>query len=80
VSWAKTKSACLIPPRVSTEALNQFAFKRSDDEASQIAEYVEWQSRKDKERVTYLAKVQTEYVLGEAHHCWMLTRINLGGG
>ena len=61
---------CLIPPRVSDEVLRHFKCKGSEEEAEQIADYVEWQSRKDKEHVTFLEKVQTEYVLGEAHDCW----------
>jgi hypothetical protein len=31
---------------------------------------VDWQSRNDDEHVTFLEKVQTEYVLGNAHDCW----------
>jgi hypothetical protein len=61
---------CLIPPRVSDEVLKHFKYKGSDEEAQQIIDYVEWQSRKDKEHVTFLEKVQTEYVLGAAHDCW----------
>jgi hypothetical protein len=66
----KVVGKCVIPPRVPDEALNQFAFKRNDEEAQQIADYVEWQSRKDKEHVTFLEKVQTEFVFGQAHDCW----------
>jgi hypothetical protein len=66
----KVVGECLIPPRVPDEALNQFAFKRNDEEAQQIAEYVEWQSRKDEEHVTFLEKIQTEFVFGQAHDCW----------
>ena len=71
---AKTKPEvdgdCLIPPRVSDEVLKHFKYKGNDEEAQHIIRYVEWQSRKDKEHVTFLEKVQTEYVLGEAHDCW----------
>ena len=56
----KVKGDCLIPPRVPDEVLNHFAFRRNDEEAKHIADYVEWQTRKDKERVTFLEKVQTE--------------------
>ena len=66
----KAVGECFIPPRVPDEALNQFAFKRNDEEAQEIADYVEWQSRKDKEHVTFLEKVQTEFVFGQAHDCW----------
>jgi hypothetical protein len=66
----KVKGDCLIPPRVPNEVLNHFAFRRNDEEAKHIADYVEWQSRKDKEQVTFLEKVQTEYVLGQKHDCW----------
>jgi hypothetical protein len=61
---------CLIPPRPSNKAINQFAFKRDDAEAQHIVEYVEWQARNDKERVTFLEKVLTEHVMGVANHCW----------
>src|SRR5579862_2444770 len=61
---------CLIPPRVSDEVLKHFKYKGNDEEARQIIEYVEWVSRKDKEHVTFLEKVQTEYVMGQAHDCW----------
>src|SRR5450755_2280593 len=74
VGKVKTKpeadGKCLIPPRVPDEVLKNFKFKGSDEEAKQIIDYVEWQSRKDNEHVTFLEKVQTEYVLGEAHDCW----------
>lgn len=66
----KIVGKCVIPPRVPDEVLNQFAFKRNDEEAQQIADYVEWQSRKDKEHVTFLEKIQTEFVFGQAHDCW----------
>jgi hypothetical protein len=66
----KVEGKCLIPPRVPDEVLKHFTYKGTDDEAQKIADYVEWQSQKDKERVTFLEKVQTEYVLGEAHDCW----------
>src|SRR5882724_7498436 len=61
---------CLIPPRPSNKAINQFAFKRDDAEAQHIVDYVEWQARNDKERVTFLEKVLTEHVMGVANHCW----------
>ena len=61
---------CLIPPRPSNRALNQFAFKRDDAEAQHITDYVEWQARKESERVTFLEKVLTEHVMGVANHCW----------
>jgi hypothetical protein len=61
---------CGIPPRVPDEVLKHFTYKGTDDEAQKIVDYVEWQSRNDKERVTFLEKVQTEYVMGNAHDCW----------
>ena len=66
----KVEGECLIPPRVPNEVLKEFTYKGSAEEAQRIVEYVEWQSRKDKERVTFLEKVQTEHVLGRAHECW----------
>ena len=61
---------CSIPPRVSDEVLKHFKYKGSDEEAQKIINYIERESWKDKERVTFLEKVQTEYVLGEPHDCW----------
>ena len=68
----KVQGECLIPPRVSNKAINQFAYKRDDAESRRIVEYVEWQCNKDKrnERVTFLEKVQTEHVMGVANNCW----------
>jgi hypothetical protein len=72
---ARTKRAaqavegdCLIPPRPSNMALNQFAFKRDDAEAQRVADYVEGQCKK--ERVTFLEKMFTEHVMGIAYDCW----------
>ena len=66
----KVEGECLIPPRVPNEVLKHFTYKGSAEEAQRIVDYVEWQSRKDKERVTFLEKDQTEHVLGVAHECW----------
>ena len=66
----KVDGDCLIPPRVSNAAINEFAFKRDDAEAQHVVEYVEWQCEKDKERVTFLEKVLTEHVMGVANNCW----------
>ena len=67
---SKASGACVIPPRVSDEVLNRFTLGRNENEANRIAEYVEWQCSKTKERVTYLEKVQTEHVFGNRHDCW----------
>jgi hypothetical protein len=61
---------CIIPPRVPDEVLNRFTIGRNEHEADRIAGYVEWQCSKDKERVTYLEKVQTEHVFGAPYDCW----------
>jgi hypothetical protein len=70
----KPKGACLIPPRVPTKAINQFAFKRDDAEARRVVEYLEWQWGKDKrrsdKRVTFLERVLTEHVMGVEYACW----------
>jgi hypothetical protein len=69
--YSKPKmSECVIPPRVSDAALNRFTLGRSENVAEEIASYVEWQCAKDKERVTYLEKVQSEYVFGARYDCW----------
>jgi hypothetical protein len=67
------KGECMIPPRPSNEALNEFAFRRNDAEADRIVEYLEWQCNKDgkkKERVTFIEKALTEHVLGVPNVCW----------
>ena len=66
----RPQEECLIPPRVPDEVLQHFTYKGSREEAQHIVEYFEWQSRKDKEQVTFLEKVQTEHVMGVAHDCW----------
>jgi hypothetical protein len=66
----KVDGACSIPSRVPDAVLKNFRFKGSEEEAEQIVQYVEWQSRKDKEHVKFLEKVLTEHVMGEAHDCW----------
>lgn len=66
----KVKGECLIPPRVPNEVLNLFAFRRNDEEAKHIVDYIERESSKDKEKATFLEKVQTEYILGQKHDCW----------
>lgn len=69
-SRQKVQGECLIPPRVPDEVLQHFTYKGSREEAEYIVEYFEWQSRKDKEQVTFLEKIQTEHVIGIAHDCW----------
>jgi hypothetical protein len=61
---------CFIPTRVPDEVLKHFTYKGTDDEAQKIIDYVEWQCAKDNEHVTFLEKVQTEFVIGDAHDCW----------
>jgi hypothetical protein len=65
-----TKGGCIIPPRVPDEVLNRFTLGRNKNEADRIADYVEWQCAKDKERVTYVEKVLTEHVFGTSYDCW----------
>jgi hypothetical protein len=55
---------------VADEVLNRFTLGRDEKEANRISEYVEWQCAKHKEKVTYLEKVLTEYILGVRHDCW----------
>lgn len=69
-SRQKIEGECLIPPRVPDEVLQHFTYKGSQEEAEYIVEYFERESRKDKEQVTFLEKIQTEHVIGIAHDCW----------
>jgi hypothetical protein len=61
---------CIIPQRPSDSVLNQFTLSRSEREAQGIREYVEWQTQKDSEKVTYLEKVTTEHVFGRKYDVW----------
>ena len=69
-STSAPKSDRVIPPRVPDKVLNQYTLGRNQDEAAEIAEYVEGQFTKDKEHVTFLEKVQTEHVLGNHYDRW----------
>jgi hypothetical protein len=64
------KSECIIPPRVPDQVLNRFTLGRNENEAERISSYVEGQCARDKERVTYLEKVQAEHVFGARYDCW----------
>ena len=50
--------------------MTQFTLGRNEHEEKRIAEYVEWQCRRDSERVTYLEKIQTEHIFGNHYDCW----------
>lgn len=61
----------MIPPPVTDRALNQFKLDpENEHQARHVKEYVEWQSARDKESVTYVEKVKTENVLGANYDCW----------
>jgi hypothetical protein len=66
----KVKGECTIPPRVPDEVLNRFTIGRNENEANRIAEYVELQCAKDRERVTFLEKVVTEHIFQTRYDCW----------
>lgn len=62
---ADEPSSHIIPGPVSDDALNLFKLDPENrHEAKRIAEYVEWQCAKDKEKVTYIEKIKSENVLG----------------
>jgi hypothetical protein len=64
-------SSHIIPGPVSDETLNRFKLDPENHyEAKRIAEYVEQECAKDKEKVTYLEKIKTENVLGSDFDCW----------
>src|SRR6266404_844838 len=69
-SKPSTNSECIIPPRVPDSVLNRFTLGRNENEAKRISDYVEWQCRKDDEKVTYLERVMTEAIYGTRYECW----------
>lgn len=45
-------------------------FQHSEEEAQAICDYVEWQSRKDNEKVLHAEKVASERVMGRDYNVW----------
>lgn len=68
----KTKgdSACTIPPELPKDQLHKLVFHQPPEEAQKIREYVEWQSRRDNEKVLHAEKVASERVLGREYNVW----------
>lgn len=57
-------------------------FRHSEAEAQGIREYVEWQSRRDNEKVLHAEKVASERVMGWEYEVWVYIRMaaKAGGG
>ena len=64
------QDGCIIPGPVPIGVLRESVLKRNDRQAESIREYVEWQSKRDKERVSHLEKVATEYVFERKLDVW----------
>lgn len=61
---------CDTPPAIPKEDLHKLMFRQSEQEFAEIASYVEWQSRKDGEKVIHAEKVAQERVMGRQHDVW----------
>jgi hypothetical protein len=66
----KKGDECVIPPELPKEQLHKLMFRHSEEEAQGIRDYVEWQSRSDKERVLHAEKVASERVMGRDYDVW----------
>jgi predicted Zn-ribbon and HTH transcriptional regulator len=62
--------SCIIPPALPKSELHKLMFRSSDEERREIADYVEWQSRKDGEKVLHAEKIASERVLGTDYDVW----------
>jgi hypothetical protein len=62
--------SCTIPPALPKGELHKLMFRQSEQEAEEITSYVEWQSRKDGEKVLHAEKVAQERVMGRQHDVW----------
>lgn len=66
----KNDDDCTIPPPIPAAALSKLVFPRDDKVVKDISAYVEWQSRKQKEKVVHAEKISEEFVMGRKHECW----------
>lgn len=69
-SKSKKSAACTIPPELPKEQLHKLMFRQSEAEAHRIRDYVEWQSRRDNEKVLHAEKVASERVMGREYDVW----------
>jgi hypothetical protein len=63
-------SECTIPPELPKDQLHHLMFRRSEDEEQSIKDYVEWQSRRTKEKVLHAEKIASERVMGRKYDVW----------
>jgi hypothetical protein len=61
---------CTIPGPVSMAVLRVTETKSPDHEKKEIAEYVEWQAKRDNEKVLHLEKIKTEATLNGKMDVW----------
>jgi hypothetical protein len=59
-----------IPPELPKDQLHKLMFRQSEEEAQSIKDYVEWQSRRTKEKVLHAEKVAGERVMGRQYDVW----------
>src|ERR1700733_10530761 len=59
----------IIPPESPDMRSNRFTFGKDDIQADEIARYVESQC-KGEEHVTFLEKIQSEFLFGTQYDCW----------
>jgi hypothetical protein len=69
-SKSKKSGNCSIPPELPKEQLQKLMFHQPEAEAQGIRDYVEWQSRRDKEKVLHAEKVASERVMGREYDVW----------
>jgi predicted Zn-ribbon and HTH transcriptional regulator len=62
--------SCIIPPALPKSELHKLMFRSSDEERREIIDYVEWQSRKDGDKVLHAEKIASERVLGTDYGVW----------
>jgi hypothetical protein len=60
---------CVVPPALPKGDLHKLMFRYSEQEATEIAGYVEWQARGE-ETVLHAEKVASERVMGHDHDVW----------
>jgi hypothetical protein len=64
-----TESDCVVPPALPKGELHKLLFRKSEEDAERIKEYVEWQTHGD-ETVLHAEQVASERVFGRDYDVW----------
>jgi predicted Zn-ribbon and HTH transcriptional regulator len=67
---SKKSAPCTIPPELPKEQLHKLMFHQPGAEVQSVRDYVEWQSRRDNEKVLHAEKVASERVMGREYDVW----------